>query len=275
MGASCSARRQRAAARQERSHTARNKTQRGVLETVGMNLRIAFRFVALVRSHAAAEIAGRNGRGAANNFLTLASELPKPWGLSIPSVGMRPASRPFACVSPRCGRRSPRPPSSYGDSGFIDACFAGLCLPDLRPLSLAARRIEPQTACKTKRPPGSDAGAAGSLHRSRSAPPEFLEPRKKPQGCASERKDSVAGKTQRPCLGGAELRPYKRNAKDKETKRDYNAEAITSPDRSGASARWRCSSLRRRRAACSRSASPRRPLDPRNAYCGGRCRARR
>ena len=275
MRASCSARRQQAAARQERSHTARNKTQRGVLETVGMNLRIAFRFVALVRSHAAAEIAGRNGRGAANNFLTLASGLPKTWGLSILSVGMRPASRPFACVSPRCGRRSPRPPSSYGDSGFIDACFAGLCLPDLRPLSLAARRIEPQTACKTKRPPGSDAGAAGSLHRSRSAPPEFLEPRKKPQ--AAQVKEKTRWQARRRDLAWAELSsaPTKATPKTKRRARDYNAEAITFPGRSGASARWRCSSLRRRRVACSRSASRRRLLDPRNAYCAGRCRARR
>jgi len=81
-----------------------------------------------------------------NNFLTRASGLPKPWPRRILLVGMRAASQPFAWASPGCGRRSPRPPYSYGDTGFIDACFAGMCLPDLRPFSLAARRAEPQEA---------------------------------------------------------------------------------------------------------------------------------
>ena len=133
-------------------------------------------FEAQGKAAALRDRARRGGRAASNNFLTRASGLPKLLSLSIAPVGMRAASWPLASVSPRSGRRSPRPPYSYGDTGFIDACFAGLCLPGLRPFSLAARRAEPQKADETQRR-RCDIGAAWTLCGSQFAPAEHVEAR--------------------------------------------------------------------------------------------------
>jgi hypothetical protein len=114
------------------------------------------------------------GRATFYSFLTRSSGLSKPSPLSLSFVGMRPASRPFAVFTPGRSRKVASP-VSYADTHFIDACSAWVCLPDLRVLSLAARRAESQTPSEARVSAPGVFGAPPALCHSLSTPAESVE----------------------------------------------------------------------------------------------------
>jgi hypothetical protein len=156
------------------SHRSPNKASGIAPGQIPMSLRIAFRlFVGtqLLRSR----VPLFAGRANFYNFLTRASGLSKPSPPSLPFVGMQPASRPLAAFTPRCGRRSSRPPVSYADTHSIDACFAWLCFPDLCVLPLAARRTESQAPGETHPATPAVPGTTTPLRHPLSASAKYVE----------------------------------------------------------------------------------------------------
>jgi len=145
-----------------------------VPENFGMNSEIAFRpFAGTPRPPVVRPTFA--GRATFYSFLTRSSGLSKPSPLSLSFVGMRPASRQLAVFTPGRGCKSSRPPVSYAHTDFIDACFAWLCLPDLRVLSLAARRAESQTPAETHPATPAVPGTTTPLRHPLSASAKYVE----------------------------------------------------------------------------------------------------